>query len=66
MIFVTANIQEARMRQHEMENFDAAGANAMFGDDNINFDLQLEECGVNLGILKEPAVARIFCSWVED
>ena len=50
MIYVTAKIHEARMRQHAMEKVDATGADAMFGDDNINFDLQLEKFGVNMGI----------------
>ncbi len=54
------------MRQHEMEKLDATGADAMFGDDNIDFDFQLEKFGVNTDILKEPAVEHIFCSWVED
>ena len=36
----------------------------MFGDDDINFDLQLEKFDVNTDILKEPAVERIFCLWV--
>ena len=54
------------MRQHEMEKLDATGADAMFGDDDINFDLRLEKFGVNTGILKEPAVERIFRLWVED
>jgi hypothetical protein len=39
---------------------------AMFGENDINFDLQLEKFGVNTGILKELAVQRIFCWWVED
>jgi hypothetical protein len=54
------------MRQLAMEKLDATGADAMFGDDNINFDLQLEKFGVNTDILKEPAVERIFHWWVED
>ncbi len=53
------------MRQHAMEKLDATGADAMFGDDNINFNLQLEKFGVNTDILKEPAVERIFHSWVK-
>jgi hypothetical protein len=52
VIYVTAKIHEARMRQHEMEKTDATGTDAMFGDDNINFDLQLEKFGVNRDILK--------------
>ena len=66
VIYVSAKIQEARMRQHTMEKLDATGADAMFGDDDINFDLQLEKFGVNTNILKEPAVERIFHSWVEE
>ncbi len=54
------------MRQHQMEKLDATGPDAMFGDNNINFDLQLKKFGVNMGILKEPSVQRIFCLWVED
>jgi hypothetical protein len=61
IIYVTTKIQEARMRQHQMKKFDATEPDATFGDDNINFDLQLEKFGVNSGILKEPAVQRIFC-----
>ena len=66
VIYVTAKIQEARMRQHQMEKLDATRPDAMFGDNDINFDLELEKFGVNTGILKEPAVQRIFHSWVED
>jgi hypothetical protein len=54
------------MHQHHMEKLDATGPDATFGDNNINFDLQLEKFGVNTGKLKEPAVQRIFCVWVED
>jgi hypothetical protein len=64
--YITAKIHEARIRQHEMEKLDATRADAMFGDDVINFDLQLEKFGVNTDILKEPSVDHIFCSWVED
>ena len=49
-----------------MAKLDATKADTMFGDDNINFNLQLEKCGVIMGILNEPAVEHIFCSWVED
>ena len=67
VIYVTAKIQESRMRQEQMETFAAAtGNDTMFGEDDINFDLQLEKFGVDTNILKEPAVQRIFCAWVED
>ena len=38
----------------------------MFGDDDINFDLQLEKWDVDSDALKEPQVLRIFKAWVED
>jgi hypothetical protein len=66
VIYVTAKIQEARMCQHQMEKLDATRPDAMCGDDDINFDLQLKKFGVNTGILKEPAVQCIFHLWVED
>jgi hypothetical protein len=49
-----------------MEKLDAMGHDAMFGDDNINFDLQLETFGVDVGALKEPPVKCVFWAWVED
>ncbi len=54
------------MRQHQMEKLDATGPDAIFGDDDTNFDQQLEKFGVNTGKLKEPAVQHIFRAWVED
>jgi len=35
------------------------------GDNDINFDMQLERFDVDMGALKEPAVERIFWAWVE-
>jgi hypothetical protein len=49
-----------------LEKLDATENNAMFGDDDINFDMQLERYDVDTGALKEPAVERIFWAWVED
>ncbi len=43
-----------------METLGATGHNAMFGDDDINFDLQLESFGVDMGALKEPAIEGVF------
>ena len=40
VIYVTAKIQESRMWQEQMEKFaTATGNDAMFGEDDINFDL---------------------------
>jgi hypothetical protein len=67
VIYVTAKIQESRLRQEQMEKFAATtGNDTMFGEDDLNFDLQLEKFGVNTNILKKPAVQRIFRAWVED
>jgi hypothetical protein len=49
-----------------MENLDAMGHNAMFGDDDINFDLKLESFGVEMGLLRESAVEHVLRAWVED
>ncbi len=54
------------MHQHQMEKLDATRPDATFGDDDINFDLQLKKFGVNTCKLKEPAFQRIFRAWVED
>ena len=35
-------------------------------DDDINFDLQLESLGVDMGALKEPAIDHLFWAWVKD
>jgi hypothetical protein len=48
------------MHQHQIEQLDAIGKDAMFGEGDINFDLQLEKFGVDTSILKEPAVQCIF------
>jgi len=60
VIYITAKIQESRMHLHQMEKLDATGKDAMFGENDINFDLQLEKFGVDTSILKEPAVQRNF------
>ncbi len=54
------------MKCERMENLDATGYNAMFRDDDINFDLELKSFGVEMGQLREPAVKRVFWAWVED
>ncbi len=49
-----------------MEKIDASGPNAMFGDDDMNFDLQLEEFSVDTNALKGQATEHVFRAWVED
>ncbi len=67
VIYISAKQQEAKKSLREkMEKIDASGPNAMFGDDDMNFDLQLEEFSVDINALKEPATERVFGAWVED
>ncbi len=66
VLFVSSKISQAQILCDRMEKLDATGHNAMFGGDNINFDLQLETFGVDMGALKEPPVECIFWAWVED
>jgi hypothetical protein len=57
VIYVTVKIQESRMQQEQMKKFATmTGNNTMFGEDDINFNLQLEKFGVDTNILKKPAV----------
>jgi hypothetical protein len=49
-----------------MEKIDAAGGHQMFGDDNMNFNLELEKFGIDTGALKVREVERVFRAWVED
>ena len=66
VIYITAKQQEGRLKLEQNEKIDAVGRSAMFGDDDINFDLQLEKWDVDSDALKEPRVLRIFKAWVED
>ncbi len=66
ILFVYLKISQAQILCDRMEKLDAMGHNAMFGDDDINFDLQLETFGVDMGALKEPPIERVFRAWVED
>ena len=55
-----------RLKLEQNEKIDAVGRTAMFGEDDINFDLQLEKWDVDSDALKEPQVLHIFNAWVED
>ncbi len=66
ILFVSTKISQAQIKCERMENLDATGHNDMFGDDDINFDLELESFGVEMGPLREPAVECVFRAWVED
>jgi hypothetical protein len=60
ILFVSLKISQARIQCVCMEKLDVMGHNAMFGDDDINFDLQLKSFGVDMGALMEPVIKRVF------
>lgn len=64
IIYTSAKMSEARLRQVEMEKIDAEDDDAMFGDDDINFDLGLAKYGVDLIELQKPL--RQFHAYVEE
>ncbi len=66
ILFVLSKIAQARIESEQMEKTDAAGGHQMFGDDDMNFDLELEKFGVNMGALKVREVERVLQAWVED
>ncbi len=60
VLFVSLKISQARILCDHMEKLDVTGHNAMFGDDDINLDLQLETFSVDMGALKELVIKRVF------
>ena len=66
ILFVFSKIAQARIECDRMEKIDAVGGHQMFGDDDMNFDLQLEKFGIDTGALKVREVQRVFRAWVED
>ncbi|KAL7530156.1 hypothetical protein ACHAXR_005436, partial [Thalassiosira sp. AJA248-18] len=66
ILYSTARVNEARIKRDAMEKIDARGAGAMWGDDDVNFDLGLETFGVNTVELSDPVRRRLFHAWVED
>ena len=66
IIYVSSKIEQARIHREQMEKIDAVGKDAMFGDEDLAFDLHLETFGVDIATLKEPVVQRVFRAYVED
>jgi hypothetical protein len=66
ILFVSSKILQAQILCDCMEKLDAMGHNAIFGDEDSNFDLQLETFCVDMGVLKKPAIEHGFWAWVED
>ena len=66
VLYSTARITEARQRHSAMEHLEATGQDAMWGDADQEFDLQLENFGVNTSELSAPVRTRVFHAWIED
>ncbi len=56
----SSKIEQARIHREKMEKIDAVGRDAMFGDEDLSFDLHLETLGVDVATLREPAVQQVF------
>lgn len=52
IIYSTARINEARIRELEFENNVTGEASRMWSDDDINFDLMLENFGADTTVLR--------------
>ena len=61
IIFANAKVTQGRMKSDRLQGLDVRGANVSFGDDDINFDLQLERFGVDMEALKHVACANLSC-----
>ena len=57
---------QTRIECDRMEKIDAVEGHQMFGDDNMNFDLQLEKFGIVTGALEVREVQQVFWAWVKD
>jgi hypothetical protein len=45
IIYVSSKIEQAKIRREKMEKIDAVGRDAMFGGEDLAFDLHLEHLG---------------------
>ena len=66
ILYTSARIQEARAKQSALEQVDARGRDAMWGDDDEAFELELTNFGVDTTQLMEEVPRRLFHVWVED
>ena len=60
IIYSTARINEARIWELEFENNVAGEASMMWSDDDVNFDLMLENFGVDTTVLRSVSRKRLF------
>ncbi|KAL3765246.1 LOW QUALITY PROTEIN: hypothetical protein ACHAW5_010865 [Stephanodiscus triporus] len=66
-LYTSANIHRARIKRDNLEKPNCDTPDALWGDDDEQFDLGLEKWGVNVEELKKPlGPRRVFKCWVED
>ena len=61
IIFANAKVTQGRMKSDRLQGLDVRGDNVSFGDDDINFDLQLEKFGVDMEDGGVEACANLSC-----
>ena len=66
IIYTTARIATARIKATQYEGIITVPGSGMWNDDDINFDLDLENFGVDTAVLRNVSRNRIFRCWVED
>ena len=66
IIFANAKVTQGLMKSDRLQGLDVRGDNVSFGDDDINFNLELEKFGVDMEALKHVPICRVFRAWVED
>jgi hypothetical protein len=60
ILFVSAKILQAQIKCDRMEKLGTTRCNAVFGDDEINFDLELDKFGVETRVLKVAEIEHVF------
>ena len=66
-LYTSSNICRARIKREELEKPDCTSHQAVWGDDDEQFDVGLEKWGVDVDSLKKPlGPRRLFRCWVED
>ena len=68
MIFTAYKLDKAKFRQRQLEGIECSSKNAVWGDDDEQFDLALEQFGVDVSKLHDtPTCSKRICNcWLED
>ena len=64
-IYTRARLDKAKVHHYKLEKLNGTCAN--WGDEDENYNLGLENVGVEVDALKMPSMQkRYFCCWLED